>query len=326
MLADLVEVESIISQILSHLSSHQLFSLDLTCTKFRRPPATPLTCRVHSTGSESGPWQAALDEFRQRNGYGALTVTEEAAWRAVKQKPWMGVAVGRAGINWKSSLHAAEQHFCLCLDGMGVPQSLLDHLGGSNTPLEPLQMACCRPLLSGKSIVVGPIEDSRLFFAGSPPKAYGVWLLSKIDPTLPHTQAIVLVHTRKQAMTVESQLQRLVAGAGVNVRSISHCFTQTGPEAAADRAAIMAGQGELSLLASVCLMQFVGPHIVIGPPYSAFNTAEQAPAWRDASRRQLRGLVIDHFDEIAHDEEMYGFCSEVGGLIAAWQDLICSSI
>ena len=139
------------------------------------------------------------------------------------------------------------------------------HCGLYHCCLLCITAACC----AGKSLLVAPIEDSTAFFAGPAAAAYGPWLLSMIDAQVMHTQAMVLVHTRKQAVAVEAQLQKLAAGTGVVVRSLAHCFTQTGPTATAMRESILGG---------------MGPHVVVAPPYSAFNTAEQAPLWRESSR------------------------------------------
>ena len=63
--------------------------------------------------------------------------------------------------------------------------------------------------------MVAPIELPLRPATGACARAYGPWLLSKIDPTLPHTQAIVLVHDRKQAIAVESYLSHLSREAAV---------------------------------------------------------------------------------------------------------------
>jgi len=120
--------------------------------------------------------------------------------------------------------------------------------------------------------------------------------MTKIDPNLPHTQAIVLVDNRKQAQAVETQLTAMGKELGITVLSLSHAYSQAGLQATDARDSIDAGNG---------------PHIAIAPPYSAFNTAEQAPAWRETCRQHINCLVFDHFDEIAKDKEMLGFSEEL---------------
>jgi len=126
---------------------------------------------------------------------------------------------------------------------------------------------------------------------------YGPWLVSKINPALPHTQAIVLVSDRKHAAAVEAQLIAIGQHRGVTALSLSHAYSCAGPESQAARDSIHAGHG---------------PHIAIAPPYSAFNTAESSPEWREQCQRHVTALAVDGFEIIAGDPEMLQFCEEVG--------------
>ena len=148
------------------------------------------------------------------------------------------------------------------------------------TRMTPIQSASLPPMLEGRDVIAQAMTGS------GKTAAFGLALLSKLDPDRVLTQALVLCPTRELADQVSKEIRRLASGIP-NVKLLTLC-------------------GGISLRPQLASLQHP-PHVVVGTPGRIQDLLAKEALFLDA----LKVLVLDEADRMLD----MGFEDEINAIV-----------
>jgi translation initiation factor 4A len=165
---------------------------------------------------------------------------------------------------------AAEFPPCKTFDEMGLNENLLRgvYSYGFEKP-SPIQSVSILPLIKGRD-VIGQAQSGT-----GKTGAFGIALLSYIDPALKKTQALVMAHTHELADQIATVIRSISQYMGINV---------------------ILAVGGLPRHQNVRDIR-AGAHVIVGTPGRVYDLASSG----DLNFKELRAFVLDEADEMLRD-------------------------
>ena len=182
--------------------------------------------------------------------------------------------------NFIAETSSAEFPPCLTFDEMGLPENLLRgvYAHGFEKP-SAIQSAAIAPVFKGRDILAQAQSGT------GKTGAFGIGVLSRVDPVLKQTQALIMAHTHELAGQIADQIRSLSSYMKIVVTLAV--------------GGVPRHQNAREIRA--------GAHVVVGTPGRIYDLATS----RDLSFAYLRNFVLDEADEMLRDR----FAEQVGEIV-----------